>query len=83
MAFGPITSWRTEGERVEAVTDFFYLGSKNHCGWWLQPSVYSQKTIASWKENYGKQSVKKQRHHFADKGPNSQGYGLSCSHVQI
>ena len=29
------------------------------------------------------QCVKKQRHHFADKGPYSQGYGLSSSHVQM
>ena len=28
MAFGPITSWQTEGEKVKAVTDFFFLGSK-------------------------------------------------------
>ena len=33
MAFGPITSWQTEGEKMEAVTDFFFLDSKNHCGW--------------------------------------------------
>ena len=28
MASGPITSWQTEGEKVEAVTDFFFLGCK-------------------------------------------------------
>ena len=28
MAFGPITSWQIEGEKVEAVTDFIFLGSK-------------------------------------------------------
>ena len=28
MAFGPSTSWQVEGERVEAVTDFLFLGSK-------------------------------------------------------
>ena len=28
MAFGPITSWQMEGENVERVTDFFFLGSK-------------------------------------------------------
>ena len=28
LASGPITSWRTEGEKVEAVTDFIFLGSK-------------------------------------------------------
>ena len=28
IASGPITSWQIEGERVEAVTDFIFLGSK-------------------------------------------------------
>ena len=43
--------------------------------------------IASWQESYGKprQCIKKQRHHFANKGPYSQGYSqsLSSSHVQM
>ena len=33
MASGPITSRQIEGEKVEAVTDFIFLGSQNHCGW--------------------------------------------------
>ena len=28
MTFGPITSWQTEGRKVETVTDFLFLGSK-------------------------------------------------------
>ena len=28
MASGPITSWETDGETVETVTDFFFFGSK-------------------------------------------------------
>ena len=32
MTSGPITSWQIEGENVEAVTDFIFVGSKNHCG---------------------------------------------------
>ena len=28
MAYGPITSWQIDGEKVKAVTDFFFLGSK-------------------------------------------------------
>ena len=28
MASGPITSWQIEGEKVEAVTDFIFLGSR-------------------------------------------------------
>ena len=36
---------------------------------------------APWKESYDKfrQCIKKQRHHFADKGPYSQGCGFSSS----
>ena len=28
MAYGPITSWQVEGEKLETVTDFIFLGSK-------------------------------------------------------
>ena len=28
MASGPIAAWQTEGEKVEVVTDFLFLGSK-------------------------------------------------------
>ena len=31
MAFGPITSWEIEGERVETVSDFILGGFQNHC----------------------------------------------------
>ena len=37
MASGPIISWQIDGETMETVTDFIFLGSKNHCRWWLQP----------------------------------------------
>ena len=30
MACGPITSWQTDGETVETVADFIFLGCKNH-----------------------------------------------------
>ena len=33
MASGPITSWEIDGETVETVADFMFLGSKNHCRW--------------------------------------------------
>ena len=41
--------------------------------------------LAHWKKSYDKpkQHIKKQRHHFADKGPYSQSYGFSSSHVWI
>ena len=33
MASGPITSWQIDRETVETVTDFIFLGSKNHFRW--------------------------------------------------
>ena len=40
-------------------------------------------TLAPWKKSYDqpRQHIKKQRHYFADKGPSSQSYGFSSSHV--
>ena len=31
MASSPITSWQIDGETMKTVTDFIFLGSKNHC----------------------------------------------------
>ena len=51
MASGPITSWQREGEKVEEVTDFIFLGSKittdGDCS-------HEIKTLASWKKSYDK-----------------------------
>ena len=33
MASGPITSWEIDGEPVEIVSDFNFLGLQNHCRW--------------------------------------------------
>ena len=81
MASSPIISWQIEGEKVETVTDFYFL--QNHCRQWLQP--WNSKTLAPWKESYDKprHCIKKQRHHFADKGLYSQSYGFSSSHVRM
>ena len=83
MAFNPITSWQIEEEKVEAVADFLFGGSKITMDG--DGSHEIRKTIASWQESCDKprQCVKKQRHHFANKGPYSQGYGVSSIHVQL
>ena len=70
----------SRGEKLEAVAEFIFLGSKitkdGDCS-------YEIKTLAPWKESYDKprQRIKKQRHHFANKGLHSPGYGFSSSHV--
>ena len=81
MASGPITLWQIEEEKVEAVADFLFGGSKITMDG--DGSHEIRKTIASWQESCDKprQCVKKQRHHFANKGPYSRGSGLSSCHV--
>ena len=63
MASSPITSWQIEGGKVEAVTDFLYLGSK------ITSDSEDEKIFAPWKDNYDKtrQHIKKLRHYFVDK----------------
>ena len=79
MASGPITSWQIDGETVETVTDFILGGSKITADGDCSHEI---KRLAPWKKSYDqpRQSIKKQRHYFANKGPSSQGYGFSISH---
>ena len=59
----------------------YFSGLQNHCRWWVQP--WNSKMLTPWKESYDqpRQHIKKQRHYFVNKGPSSQGYGFSSSHV--
>ena len=80
MASSPITSWEIDGETVETVTEFIFLGSKitadGDCSHEIKRSLLL-------KESYDqpRPRIKKQRHYFASKGPSSQGYGFSSSYV--
>jgi len=59
----------------------YFWGLQNHCRWWLQP--WNLKMLAPWKKSYDqpRQHIKKQRDYFANKGPSSQRYDFSSSHV--
>ena len=75
MASGPNTSWQIEGGKVEAVTDFIFLGPKITA---VCDCSHEIKAFAPWKESCDTpRCIKKQRHLFADKGPSSQIYGFS------
>ena len=80
VASGPITSWQTDGETVERVTDFIFLGSKITADGDCSHEI--KKTLAPWKKSYDRprQHIKKQRYYFADKGLYSQSYGFSSIH---
>ena len=76
----PISSWQTDGETMETVRDFIFLCSKITANGDFSHEI---KTLAPWKKSYDqpRQHIKKQSHSFADKGPSSQSYGFSSSHV--
>ena len=80
LASSPITSWQIDGETVETVADFIFLAPKP-----LQMVTAAMKLqdACSLKKGYDqpRHHVKKQRHYFANKGPSSQSYGFSSSHV--
>ena len=65
---------------MQTVTDFIFLGSKI-----TADGDCNHEIKIPWKKSYEKprQHIKKQRHHFANKGPSSQSYGFSSSRVQM
>ena len=81
MASSPITSWQIDGETVESVADFILGGSKitadGDCSHEIKRCLLlGRKTLTNLDSIF-----KKQRHYFANKGPSSQSYGFSSSHV--
>ena len=81
MASGPITSWEIDGETVETVPDFIFLGSKitadGDCSHEIKRCLFLGRKVMTNLDSI----FKKQRHYFANKGPSSQGYGFSNCHV--
>ena len=77
MASGPITSWQIDGETV---ADFIFLGSKINADGDCSHEI-KRRLLLGRKVMTNLDSIKKQRHYFANKGPSSQGYGFSSGHV--
>ena len=80
MASSTIISQQIEGEKMETGTDFILGGSKitadGDCSHEIQRWL-----LLGRKAMINRQHIKKQRHYFANKGPPSQSYGFSSSHV--
>ena len=81
IASCPITSWQIDWETMETVKDFIFLGSKitvdsdgsheiKRC------LLLGRKFMTNLDSIF-----KSKRHYFANKGPSTQGYGFSSSHV--
>ena len=80
MASGPITSWQVDGEIMETMTDFIFLGFKiiadGDCSHDIKTCLLSERKAMTFRQH-----IKKQRHYFANKDPSSQSYGFSSSDV--
>ena len=90
MASSPITSWQIDGETMETVTDFIFLGSK--ITQMVTAAMKLKDACSLGKKamtilllllllSHFRQHIKKQRHYFSNKGPSSQSYSFSSSHV--
>ena len=75
MPSGPIPSWQIDGETMETVADFIFLGSKITADGDCSHEI---KTLTPWKESYDqpRQHITKQSHYFVNKVLSSQGYGF-------
>ena len=83
MASGPITSWQIGGETMETVTDFIFLGSKITADGDCSHEI-KRHLLLEMKAMSNLDSILKSRgNYFADKGPSSQSYGFSSSHVGL
>ena len=81
MASGPITSWQIDGETVETVADFILGGYKitadGDCSHGIKRRLLLGRKVMT-----NLVSIFKSRNNiFSKKGPSSQGYGFSSSHV--
>ena len=80
MAPSPITSWQKDGETMETVTDFIFLGSKitvdDDCSHEIKRGL-----LLGRKGMTNLDSILKSRDITAGKHLYSQSYGLSSSHV--
>ena len=77
-----LLSWEIDGEIVETVSDCIFLGSKitadGDCSHEMKRHLFFGRKVSY---DQPRQHIKKQRHYFVNKGPSSQGYGFSSSHV--
>ena len=82
MASGPITSWRIDEETMETVTDFILWGSKitedGDCSQEIKRHLLLGRKAMT---NLGSILKSRDINYFANKGPSSQSYGFSSSHV--
>jgi len=82
MSSGPITSWQIVEETMDTVADFIFRGYKitadGGCSHEIKRCLLLGRKVMT-----NLKSILKSRHYFADKGPSSQSFGFSSSHIQM
>ena len=81
MASCPITSWQIDGEKIETVTDFIFVGSKLTAEGDSSHEIKRCLPLGRKVMTNLDSILKRQRHYFVNKGPSSQSYGFSSNHV--
>ena len=76
MASSPITSWQTDGETMETVVNFIFLGSKITADGDCSHEIKRHFLLGRKAIDKPRQHIKKQRYYFDNKGPSSQSYGF-------
>ena len=81
MTSGPIILWQIDGETIETVRDFIFLGSKITADGDCSHEIKRRLLLGGKAMTNLDRILKSKRHYFADKGPSSQGYGFSSSYI--
>ena len=81
VASRPIASWQTDGETMETVTDFIFLGSKITADGDCIHKI--KRLLILGRKDMTNLNIKRQKHYFSDKGPYSQSCGLPSNHVRM
>ena len=81
MASGPITSWQIDGDTMETLAEFIFFTFKittdGDCSHEIKRHLFLGRKAMTNLDSI----LQKQRHYFADRGPYSQSYVFSTSHV--
>ena len=80
MASGPITSRQIDGETMETMIDYIFLGSKITADGDCSHEI-NRHLLLGRKAMTNLDNILKSRHYLADKGPYSKSYGFSSSQV--
>ena len=83
MASDPITSWQMERQKVEAMIDFIFLDSKITADGDRSHEIKTCLLLERKAMTNLDSILKSREHHFDSKGPSSENYGFSSSHVRM